>query len=94
MTYKELSDLPEWLQNDFPPDAQEIYRAAYNLVYERIMASDLHHDAKKIAETAHRAALLAVEMEYEKDSRGRWQRAPLTKDMDKHKLPQVADDAG
>lgn len=93
MTYKDLTSLPEWLRNEYPRGAQEVYRAAYNLVYERCMASELYHDAKAIAETAHGAALLAVEMEYAKDPQGRWQRAPLTNDLDKRKLPQAPDGA-
>lgn len=91
MTYKELSELPAWLRKEFPQEAQEIYRAAYNLVYERSMALGHRQDAKTVAQTAHRAALLAVETEFEKDPRGRWQRAPLTDDMDKHKLSQAPD---
>ncbi|MDQ3564651.1 MAG: ChaB family protein [Pseudomonadota bacterium] len=87
MSYKKLSDLPRSLRHEFPRRAQEIYRAAYNRAYEVCMASEDLHDDQAIAETAHKAALLAVEMEYEKDEQGRWRRAPISEHMDKEKIP-------
>ena len=51
------------------------------------MASENLYDHQAIAETAHRAALFAVGMEYEKDERGCWRRAPISEDMDKEKIP-------
>jgi cation transport regulator ChaB len=78
-----LPDLPEELRYELPRRAQEIYQAAYNRVYETSMASGEDHDSQSIAETAHKAALLAVEMEYQKDEQGRWRRAPISEGMDK-----------
>ncbi|MGH8523861.1 MAG: ChaB family protein [Gammaproteobacteria bacterium] len=86
-TYKELSDLPGSLRHEFPRRAQEIYRAAYNRAYEVCMASEDPYDDQAIAETAHKAALFAVGMEYEKDEQGCWRRAPISEDMDKGKIP-------
>jgi cation transport regulator len=83
MSYEELPDLPADLRDELPRHAQEIYQAAYNRVYETSMASGEEHDAQSIAEKAHKAALLAVEMEYRKDEKNRWQRAPLSADLDK-----------
>ncbi|MGH8478536.1 MAG: ChaB family protein [Gammaproteobacteria bacterium] len=83
MGYKVLPDLPEDLRHELPRRAQEIYQAAYNRVHETSMASGNDHDAQSIAETAHKAALLAVEMEYQKDEENRWRRAPISKAMDK-----------
>lgn len=83
MSYEELPDLPANLRAELPRRAQEIYQAAYNRVYETSMASGEDHDAQSIAEKAHKAALLAVEMEYQKDEQNRWRRAPISEDMDK-----------
>jgi len=83
MRYEDLPDLPEDLGDELPRHAQEIYQAAYNRVYEKSMASGEDHDAQSIAETAHKAALLAVEMEYQKDEQSRWRRAAISEDMDK-----------
>jgi hypothetical protein len=48
------------------------------------MASGEDHDAQSTAAArAHQAALLAVEMEYQKDEQSRWRRAPISEDMDK-----------
>jgi cation transport regulator len=91
MSYKELSDLFGNLRDELPRRAQEIYQAAYNRVYETSMASGDDHDAQAIAETAHKAALLTVEMEYQKDEQGRWRRAPISEDMDK--LPHASETA-
>ena len=87
MSYIELSDLPRSLRHELPRRAQEIYQAAYNRVYEVCMASENLYDHQAIAETAHQAALFAVRMEYEKDERGCWRRAPISEDMDKEKIP-------
>lgn len=84
MRSKELPDLPEDLRHELPRRAQEIYQAAYHRVYETSMASGGDHDAQSTAAaTAHQAALLAVEMEYQKDEQSRWRRAPISEDMDK-----------
>ncbi|MGH8563153.1 MAG: ChaB family protein [Gammaproteobacteria bacterium] len=58
------------MRHELPRRAQEIYQAAYDRVYETSMASGEDHDSQSIAETAHKAALLAVEMEYQKDEQG------------------------
>ncbi|MGH8590569.1 MAG: ChaB family protein [Gammaproteobacteria bacterium] len=83
MSYEELPDLPEDLRHELPRRAQEIYQAAYNRVYETSMASGKDHDTQSIAETAHKAALFAVEMEYQRDEQSRWRRGPISEDMDK-----------
>ncbi|MGQ0593872.1 MAG: ChaB family protein [Gammaproteobacteria bacterium] len=89
MGYKELPDLPEDLRDELPRRAQEIYQATYDRVYETSMSSGDDHGAQSTAETAHKAALLAVEMEYQKDEHNRWRRAPISEDMDK--LPHASE---
>ena len=82
MSYEDLPDLPGDLRHELPRRGQEIYQAAYNRAYETSMASGEDHDSQSTAETAHKAALLAVEMEYQKDEQGRWRRTPISEDME------------
>jgi cation transport regulator len=90
MTFKAPSDLPENLRRELPRGAQEIYLAAYDQTQEKCAASEEYQDEKSIAETAHKAALLAVEMEYEEDEHGRWRKAPIGEAMDKSKIRKQA----
>jgi len=85
VTYKKLSHLPLSVRNEFPRRAQEIYMAAYNRTWEQGAASE-DYDEQDTAEAAHKAALLAVEMEYQRDDRGRWRRAPISNAIDKKKI--------
>ncbi|MGH9960578.1 MAG: ChaB family protein [Pyrinomonadaceae bacterium] len=85
MTYKKLSHLPLPVRKEFPRGAQEIYRAAYNRTWEQAATSG-DYDEQRTAEAAHKAALLAVEMEYQRDDRGRWRRAPISNAIDKRKI--------
>jgi cation transport regulator ChaB len=83
MSYEGLPDLPGDLRHELPRRGQEIYQAAYNRAYEKLMASGEDQDAESIAETAHNAALLAVEMDFQKDKQGgRWRRTPISEDME------------
>ncbi len=61
---------------------KRIYQAAYDRAFETLMASGEDRNAQSIAETAHKAALLAVEMEYQKDEQSRWRRAAISEDME------------
>lgn len=90
MTYKTPSDLPENRGRKLPQGAHEIYLAAYDRTWEKCAASEEYQDEQSIAETAHKAALLAVELEYEKDEHGRWRRAPIGEAMDKSKIRKEA----
>ena len=64
MPYKELSDLPNSVQEHLPKHAQEIYRAAYNSAWDEYGQDEEH---------AHRVAWSAVKKNYEKDeSSGQW----------------------
>jgi cation transport regulator len=88
--YKTPSDLPESLPHELPRRAQEIYLEAYHRTWEKCVASEEYEDPQRIAETAHKAALLAVEMEYQKDEHGRWRKAPIGEAMDKGKMRKEA----
>jgi cation transport regulator len=62
--YDRLTDLPRAVRNHFPVRAQEIYRAAYNYVWEWY-----GHDEGR----AHRVAWAAVKAEFVLDeARGEW----------------------
>lgn len=64
MPYKELTDLPEPVQEHLPKHAQEIYRAAYNCAWDEYGQDE---------ERAHKVAWSAVKKKYEKDEpSGQW----------------------
>ncbi len=90
MTYRTLSDLPKVLRKELPRHAQEIYLAAHTRTWEKCAASQDYEDERSIAETAHKAGLFAVEMEYERNEHGRWRRASVGEAMDKSKMRKEA----
>lgn len=67
MPYRSNEDLPPSLQEQLPPHAQDIYRAAFNNAWDRSAESD----PARREETAHRIAWAAVKRRYRK-SGGRW----------------------
>ena len=85
MTYIKLSDLPLSVRKEFPPGAQEFYMAVYNRTWEQCSASE-DYDPRNTAELARKAALLAVETEYERDEHGRWRKASISKVLDMRKI--------
>ncbi|MGH8594116.1 MAG: ChaB family protein [Gammaproteobacteria bacterium] len=90
MAYRTVSDLPKALRKQLPRHAQELYLAAYSRTWEKCAASEDYQDERSMAETAHKAGLFAVEMEYEKDEHGQWRRAPVGEAMDKSKIRKEA----
>jgi cation transport regulator len=78
-------DLPLSVRKELPPDAQEIYKAVYNRTWEQCSASE-DYDLRNTAEIAGKAALLAVEAEYERDEHGRWRKASISKVLDTRKI--------
>lgn len=85
MTYIKLSDLPLSVRKELPPGAQEIYMAVYNRTWEQCSASE-DYDPRNTAEIARKAALLAVETEYERDEHRRWRKASISKVLDTRKI--------
>lgn len=72
MPYKNLSDLPDSVQDNLPKQAQEIYQSAYNNAWDEYAnAADRRDDASR-EETAHKVAWSAVKQTYEKNENGRW----------------------
>lgn len=80
-----MDDLPTRPWKDLSPDAQQLYLAEYRRTWEKCTASGLE-DREELAVRAHRAAVLAVEGEFEIDDRGRIVRAPVGEEIDRAKL--------
>ena len=59
MPYRVNTDLPERVRGHLPPDAQTIYREAFNHAW-------LQHARDPQEEIAHRVAWAAVKRRYEK----------------------------
>lgn len=83
--YESLDDLPEALRRELPEMAQHTYLATYRIVWERCGTGGME-DEDELAHTAHDAAMLAVQSNFEKDEHGRWVRAPVAAEIDPDKL--------
>jgi cation transport regulator ChaB len=79
--YQTIHELPAGVRKQMPEQACELYVAAYNRIRERAIRGG-DHDESAIAREAHDGAMLAVQSEFEVDADGRWQRAPISEDMD------------
>lgn len=72
MPYKNISDLPEQVQDNLPHHAQEIYKEAFNSAWEKYKDASERRRDKTREETAHAVAWSAVKNEYKKNSEGKW----------------------
>jgi cation transport regulator ChaB len=83
--YQSIDALPAEIRNEYPRQACELYRAAYNRILEKETAGTqsggTEKDTRTAAEKAHEAAVLAVRSEFEKDSAGVWHRSPIGSEM-------------
>lgn len=79
--YEELEDLPSTIREQMPLEAQQLYLAAFRRKRETMKMSGEEHE-EALSEAAHEAGLFAVEQQFEQDQEGRWQQAPVGKDMD------------
>lgn len=68
MPYKNLSDLPENVQDNLPKHAQEIYKEAYNSAWEEYKDPKDRKDDASREETAHKVAWSAVKNKYKKEN--------------------------
>jgi cation transport regulator ChaB len=91
--YKAIEDLPRSLRNALPEDAQRMYLAVYQRVWETSAMGGNKSD-EQLADTAHEAAMLEVQRRFEKDEKGNWVQAPIGDDIDRDKLEGGAPDSG
>ncbi len=70
--YKVKKELPDSVKDNLPPDAQDIYKEAFNNAWERFVdPSKLKYGGDR--ETAsHRVAWFAVKKKYHKNEEGKW----------------------
>lgn len=68
MPYKNLSDLPETVQDNLPKHAKEIYKEAYNSAWEEYKDPKDRKDDASREETAHKVAWSAVKNKYRKEN--------------------------
>jgi cation transport regulator len=72
MPYKQISELPESVQNVLPKHAQDIYKEAFNSAYDEYKdPEDRRGDASR-EEAARRVAWSAVKQNYKKGSDDKW----------------------
>lgn len=63
MPYEFNKDLPDFIQNHLPEQAQDIYREAFNNALEQYKDRK-HHKREPLEELAHRLAMAAVKKKY------------------------------
>jgi cation transport regulator ChaB len=83
--YRNLEDLPQSLRNELPELAQRMYLAVYQRVWETTAMGGEKSEAK-LADTAHDAAMLAVQRRFDRDERGNWVQAPVGDEIDTDEL--------
>ena len=83
--YRKIEELPQALRNELPEAAQHLYLAVYQRTWETCaMGGDTGAD--DFASTAHEAAMLAVQSQFDKDERGDWHQSPVGDEIDPDKL--------
>ncbi len=82
--YETPDDLPKNIRQELPAEAQELYVAVYRRTWEECNMGD-EGSVGDLAETAHDAAMLAVESKFEKRD-GQWRVAPVGSEIDSDKL--------
>lgn len=78
--YSTIDELPSSIRESLPEKAQELYRAAYNRVWEKLTLGETTADPSASAQ-AHEAARLAVEAEFDQHESGEWRRRPVGDEM-------------
>jgi cation transport regulator len=89
--YRTLEELPQSLRNELPENAQRMYLAVYQRVWETAGMGGGRSDGERAA-TAHDAAILEVQRRFEKDEQGEWVQAPVDDEIDRDKLEGGAPD--
>lgn len=82
--YETPDDLPQKIQRELPAEAQELYVAVYSRTWEECNMGGDGSDSD-LAETAHDAAMLAVESKFQKQG-SQWHAAPVGTEIDTDKL--------
>lgn len=64
MPYKFNKDLPDFIQNHLPEQAQDIFREAYNHALEQYQDPKKRRTNESLEEVAHKVAWAAVKTKY------------------------------
>ena len=72
MPYSRKSDLPDSVRGNLPPQAQDIYRKAFNSAWDQYDQQEERRGGASREETAHKVAWSAVKKVYEKNEKGDW----------------------
>lgn len=79
--YESLDDLPRSLKAELPDLAQRTYLHTYRRTWNKCRMGGMEDD-EELARTAHEAAMLAVQAQFEKDEHGSWVQAPIGDEID------------
>lgn len=76
MPYTTINELPEGVRNALPPHAQDIYKEAFNSVYDTYDEPNERRENDTREETAHKVAWSAVKKAgYEKGDDTKWRKS-------------------
>jgi cation transport regulator ChaB len=89
--YETLDDLPRSLRDELPELAQHTYLQTYRRTWNKCRMGGMD-DEEELARTAHDAAMLAVQGQFEKDEQGRWVHGPVAAEIHPDKLEGGAPD--
>lgn len=90
--YRTLGDLPQSLRNELPEQAQRMYLAVYQRVWETEAMGGGKSDAE-LGNTAHEAAMLEVQRRFDRNEQGEWVEAPVGEEIGTGKLEGGTPDA-
>lgn len=83
--YETLEDLPKELKRNLPKKARELYLAVHRRTWEECRM-DGNSSEKKLEDSAHDAAMFAVQEKFEKDQDGQWGSEPIGEEVDADKI--------
>lgn len=89
--YHTIEELPCSLRQELPETALRLYLAVYQRTWESCTMGG-ETGGEGLAESAHEAAMLAVQRRFDKDEQGQWRQSPVGEAIDPDKLEGLAPD--
>jgi len=91
--YRTVGDLPQSLRNELPEQAQRMYLAVYQRIWETEAMGGGKSDVE-LGNTAHEAAMLEVQRRFERNEQGERVESLVDEKIDTDKLEGGTPDAG
>ncbi|MDF2176730.1 ChaB family protein [Aliiglaciecola sp. CAU 1673] len=72
MSYVDCAHLPDYIQDDLPPEGQELYRVAFNLAWDKYEDEEKRDKDYTREELSHMAAWREIKDHYRQRENGKW----------------------